>query len=101
MATGYGSCIATDRITVEGLSVGYMYREATVREFDSGWCFMAGNESQEYVDVPENLEIYDVNTIANYDPDIIPFLDAPAGSAFARDPQTGRFEKVPFEPLEE
>ncbi len=27
LVTGYGSCIATDRITVDGMKVGYMYRE--------------------------------------------------------------------------
>jgi len=32
-----------------------------------------------------NHAIYDVNTIANYDPEIIPFLNAPIGSAFERD----------------
>ena len=26
LITGYGSCIDTDRIKVDGLSVGYMYR---------------------------------------------------------------------------
>jgi hypothetical protein len=31
---------------------------------------------------PENLPINDVNTIANYGPEIFPFLNAPIGSAF-------------------
>jgi hypothetical protein len=98
LATGHGGCIATDRITVDGCQVGYMYREATDREHDSGWCFTAGDETEEYMDDPENHAIYDVNTIANYDPEIIPLLDAPPGSAFARSADTGRFEEVPFEP---
>ena len=34
------------------------------------------------MDNPENLEYYHPNTIANYDPSIIPFLNAPYGSAF-------------------
>lgn len=84
LAKGYGGCIATDMITVEGKLVGYMYREEPSDPQDSGWCFMSGLESQEYMDVPSNHEIYDVNTIANYDPDIIPFLNAPIGSAFER-----------------
>jgi hypothetical protein len=28
--------------------------------------------------------MYDVNTIANYDGDIVPLLDSPPGSAFER-----------------
>ena len=56
--------------------------------------FWLCNESQEYLDNSENLAIYDVNTIANYDPDIIPFLHAPIGSAFERDKLSGLFVKV-------
>ncbi|WMW79325.1 DUF2185 domain-containing protein [Undibacterium cyanobacteriorum] len=84
LANGHGGCIATDMITVEGKSVGYMYREEPNNPQDSGWCFMSGYESQEYMDDPNNHAIYDVNTIANYDPEIIPFLNAPVGSAFER-----------------
>ncbi|WP_219623785.1 DUF2185 domain-containing protein, partial [Vibrio parahaemolyticus] len=84
LASGYGGCIATDMITVVGKKVGYFYRVEPNYNLDSGWCFMSGDETQEYMDEPTNHEIYDVNTIANYDPDIIPFLDAPVGSAFER-----------------
>jgi hypothetical protein len=84
IATGYGACIATDRITVDRQPVGYMYREAPDFGGDSGWRFMAGDESQVYMDQPDNSGLYDVNTIANYDLDIVALLDAPVGSAFAR-----------------
>jgi len=87
-------------ITVQGRKVGYMVREPTDRPHDSGWCFTSGDESQEYMDDPENLAIYDVNKIANYSPDIVPFLDAPPRSAFARD-GSGKLGPVPYEePLE-
>lgn len=98
LAQGRGGCIATDEITVNGRPVGYMVREPTDRPHDSGWCFMAGDESQEYLDNPKHHGIYNVNTIANYSPDIIPFLDAPLGSAFARDPVSGLLVEVPYEP---
>lgn len=101
LATGHGGCIATDMITVHGKQVGYMVREPTSRKHDSGWCFTAGTESQEYMDDSENHAIYDVNTIANYSPDIIPFLDAPPRSAFVRDKSTGKIVQIPYEePLE-
>ncbi|WP_208277598.1 DUF2185 domain-containing protein [Massilia oculi] len=101
LATGRGGCIATDRITVDGMPVGYMVREPTDREGDSGWCFMAGDETQDYMDDPSHHGIYDVNTIANYSPDITPLLDAPACSAFERDADTGELVEVDYEePLE-
>jgi hypothetical protein len=86
LAGGRGLCFATDRITVDGYPVGYMYREKPDWLTDSGWRFLAGDEPPGYVDNPDNLALYDVNIIANYDRDILPFLDAPFGSAFERDP---------------
>lgn len=74
-----GSCIASDKITVEGLSVGYMYREEPLFDTDSGWRFFSGTEDQAYVDNPNNAAIYDLNTIANYDSLIIPFLGLEVG----------------------
>ncbi|HEU5074459.1 MAG TPA: DUF2185 domain-containing protein [Polyangiaceae bacterium] len=84
VATGYGACFAADTITVEGQPVGFMYREEPDNDVDSGWRFLAGTESDEYMDNADNFAIYDVNTIANYDPDIVFFLDACIGSAFER-----------------
>jgi hypothetical protein len=86
-----GGCFATDHITVEGRRVGYMYREEPDGDWDTGWRFFSGYESDDYVNYPDNVEIYQVNTIANYDPDIIPFLNSPVNSAFGRDKKTGLF----------
>lgn len=80
-------CIATDRITVDGCKVGYMYREEPYQNGnpDSGWRFMAGDESDEYMDNPENHSVYQVNTICNFDRDIIPILNSAPGTAYIRD----------------
>lgn len=75
---GRGSCYASDRITVDGCPVGYAYREQPDHHSDSGWRFFAGDETQEYADEPNNFAIYDLNTIANYDREIVPLLDEPA-----------------------
>ena len=96
VATGRGACIATDRITVDGHPVCYAYREAPDFDVDSGWRFFAGDESQEYVDNPTNSTIYDINTIANYDPDIVAILDAPARAAYQRSGRGEQFATVPY-----
>lgn len=102
VAVGYGACFATDMITCEGRKIGFMYRELPDRDIDGGWRFLSGFESDDYMNDPDNIMIYDVNTIANYDPDIIPFLDAPVGSAFEREGGTGPFVQVyDFEPPED
>jgi hypothetical protein len=96
LAPQLGACYASDHITVEGYPVGFMYREEPDTEFDSGWRFLSGLETDEYVNTISNIGLHDVNTIANYDRDIIPFLDAPPGSAFERD-EDGRFSPVDFD----
>jgi hypothetical protein len=89
-----GGCFATDRIMVDGEKVGYMYREAADRPEDTGWRFFAGDESQEYVDNLWHTAVYDVNTVANYDPDIIPYLDAAAPCAFEKIAGTHKYRPV-------
>ena len=86
-------CIATNRITVEGCKVGYCYREKTDGDWDSGWRFTAGDESDEYMDDPNNAGIYGLNSICNDDPDIIPLLNTPAPCAFERD-EHGVFQQI-------
>ena len=87
------SCIATNRITVEGCKVGYCYREKADGDWDSGWRFTAGDESDEYMDDPNNAGIYGLNSICNDDPDIIPLLNTPAPCAFERD-EHGVFQQI-------
>lgn len=84
LITPIGACYATDKITVDGLLVGYMYRESPDFEEDSGWRFMSGTEDEEYADNPANTMIYDVNTIVNYDPAIIPYLNLEKGIQLER-----------------
>jgi len=96
---GADGCIATNRITVEGYKVGYCYREKPDGGWDSGWRFTAGDESEAYMDDPNNAGIYKLNTICNDDPDIIPLLNTPAPCAFARD-ENGVFQPEVLEPEE-
>lgn len=90
-------CVVSDKITKEGWKVGYFYRESPLAgKPDSGWRFLAGDEDDAYMENADNHHIFALNTICNYDPDIIPHLDAPVGTclirvsdhAFAPDDQT-------------
>lgn len=95
LVKGYGGCLASDKITVDGDPVGFMYREEPCFEQDSGWRFLAGTEDEEYMDNPDNSAIYDVNTIANYDRAIIPYLHLPVGIELQRMDDSDTFEIIP------
>jgi hypothetical protein len=94
LAPDRGACYASDRITVDGCRVGYCYREAADFPTHSGWTFLSGDETQEYVDLPEHWGIYDVNTIANYDREILGLLDVEAPAAFERTSDGGPLRRV-------
>jgi hypothetical protein len=82
-------CIATQRITKDGARVGYMIRsgDRSAPE-DTGWQFFAGDEDEAFLDDSSNSHVFSVNTIANHDRAIIPFLNAPDNTAWIRDGDT-------------
>lgn len=79
-------CVATDKITIEGLKIGFMYREQPDEDIenDSGWRFFSGTEEQDYVDDYNNSEILPINTVANYDKAILPYLKSKIGTMWER-----------------
>lgn len=80
------ACIASDRITVDGLPVGYLFREQPLdpNAPDSGWRIFAGDEDADYMADAARFEFYHLNTICNYDASILELLNAPAPVAFRR-----------------
>ncbi|QKZ14083.1 DUF2185 domain-containing protein [Spirosoma sp. KUDC1026] len=89
-----GGCLSSDKIVIEGLVVGFMYREEPDIAEDNGWRFFSGTESDEYINDAKNLAYYSVNTIANYDPSILPYLESPIGSEFMRIAGTNQFRQL-------
>jgi hypothetical protein len=77
-------CAVTAKIIYEGQKVHFMYREAPVNDTDSGWQFLAGTETDEYLADPDNAAMYRLNTVANFDSAVIPYLDYPAGTDLER-----------------
>lgn len=82
IAMGYGLCVVPDTILVSGMPVLTMYRVMPSRRQDSGWRFLAGTETAEYLANPAYNGIYDVNVVANYCPNIVEKLDSPPYSAY-------------------
>lgn len=84
-------CIVSDMISKEGWKVGYMFRDEPLEnQPDSGWHFFKGNESDAYSSDVENFHVFALNTVCNYDPDIIPYLSLPVGTHLIR-AEDGKF----------
>lgn len=85
-------CFVTARVLEDGESVGYLYREAPDEDKDSGWRIMAGDESDDYMEDSKNLAYVSLGAVLSRDDAFRDLLDAPVGSAFARNADTGAFE---------
>lgn len=81
----FGYVLATRYLVDNRRKVRFMYREQPDNKDDSGWRFFSGDEDQAYVDDPDHIAIYDIETILGLDRDVEPYLSAPAGSAFERE----------------
>ena len=87
----FGFVLAT-RMLVEGRrKVRYMYHEETSNPQDSGWRFFCGEENDDYANNPDNIAIYDINTILDIDKSVLPYLNYPAGIAFEREDADAAF----------
>ena len=87
----FGYVFATKMLVEGRRKVRYMYHEEVSDPQDSGWRFFCGDENQKYVEDPENIRIYDINTILEIDSSIAPFLTSPAGVAFERENENDTF----------
>ena len=69
-------------------------------DWDSGWRFTAGDESDYYMNDPNNVGIYSLNSVCNNDNEIVSLLSTPYPCAFERD-ENGVFYQIEDEKLED
>lgn len=91
MRKAIGYALASKRLVENNMKVRFMYREEPDNTSDSGWRFFSGDESDEYVNNPENIGLYSIETISQIDPDIIPLLCNEVGTAFERESEKESF----------
>lgn len=84
LAPNRGLCMAPDTILVEGMPVALIYRVMPSLMYDSGWRFFTGTESDTYLANFRCNGLYDINTVVNYCPEVLPMLDSPPYSAFRK-----------------
>jgi len=93
----FGYVLAPKVLVANKLKVQFMYREKPDNANDSGWRVFSGDEDQEYVDNPNNIDIYDIETILAIDNDIEKHLLSPIGSAFEREDANSEFVASNFD----
>lgn len=92
-------CIATQKVLYENTKIKYFYRQESLGElqngiYDTGWVFMAGDETDEYLENVENLHMVSLGAVLNKDDSFVHLLDEPVGSAFGWDENLGKYRQI-------
>ena len=87
-----GYVIAKKMLVDNKRKVRFMYHEEPFSEYDSGWRFSCGDETQEYYNNPDNSALYKIETILEIDPSIEPYLNAEINTAYERENENDDFQ---------
>lgn len=79
-------CLVSSMIYKYGNKIGFMYREHPdeFSENDSGWRFLAGTETQDFVDNDSNSKIFELESIISMDAAIVSYLNLPYNTELER-----------------
>lgn len=85
-------CFTTRAILYDNAPIGYLYRgepieydNADEKNYkDSGWQILSGDESNEYMDDPDNCVVIALAKVLNIDDSFIHLLSADIGSVFVK-----------------
>lgn len=89
-----GGLMVSKLVVEEKVKPKFIYREKRTREGDSGWRIFAGNESEEYLEDPENVGIYHARHIIEIDPSLRNLLLSGIGSVYEREDEKSKWIKV-------
>ena len=76
--------IVSKKVREEGWKIGYGLRSEPTNDKDSGWFFSVGDETDEYINDPQNLELWLVNSALVYDDALNEFITSPSCTAIVR-----------------
>lgn len=77
-------CLITKK-ALEEERVRYMYRQDPEEDFtDCGWRFMAGDETEEYVNEPGNIIMCRYSTVCNIEPSVRAYFYAESGKQYEK-----------------
>lgn len=72
------------RIINDNYKIGYMHREEPLNNEDSGWSFVAGNESDDYINNSDNIVLLKLYEVILLEPSIEEYLEYDIGTTLIR-----------------
>ena len=89
----FGFVLASKKLMEPGSRVGYMYHEDGDAPDDSGWRFFVGDETDEYVNNPDNISVYDIRSILEIDNSILDVIGTAKNGQWEKT-EDGAFAKI-------
>lgn len=71
--------------------VGYCYREYSDIKIDSGWRFLLGDETEDYLDNPDNSQTLDLSEIVKWNPKLATIISSRYNSEFEWDEKSDSY----------
>lgn len=97
----FARCFASNKIFRDKEPVAVLFREAPEVPEDSGWRFFTGTETEEYMASPESMVFVSLGAVLRAGDAFVELLEAPVGSYFELNEETGQFEAVQPGPEDE
>ncbi len=72
------------RIIDDNYKIGYMHREEPLNNEDSGWSFVAGDESDDYINNSDNIALIRLYDVILLEPSIEEYLEYDIGTTIIR-----------------
>ena len=83
-----GAIFVSNKIVKDGCKPGWMYREQSINEGDSGWRVFFGEEDENYLNDPSNISLITAEQLIEIDEEVAINLLVPVGYSFERDSDT-------------
>jgi hypothetical protein len=96
----YGPLVIASRQVIgpDRLPVGFAHREESKDTFDSGWVFLSGKESQDYLDDSTNLVLSPLELFIEMDPSLSDIVDKSVGTYWERESPSLPWHEIPDYP---
>jgi len=75
-----GGCVVSNNIINKKGNLKWCVREESLNKVDNGWRFFSDVDTEEFLNIAENMSVWDFNTIAEVEPAILLIYDMPIGT---------------------
>jgi Uncharacterized protein conserved in bacteria len=85
-----GGCVVSNNIINKKGDLKWCVREKSLNKADNGWRFLSDIDTEEFLNSPANMSVWDFNTIAEIEPAILLIYNMPIGTDITLNREDGK-----------